>query len=123
MARSTEVKTNEASAQESPTEQDTTTVTDASETVEAAQDIDEILNSLKSLLSALEKLQKARQEVGEIKPLIGRMLDGEVIAGEELEQIKTGVSGLFRLVRAYSDHQTALAKAQSARDFLDRVLK
>ncbi|MDZ8054167.1 MAG: hypothetical protein RMX68_017225 [Aulosira sp. ZfuVER01] len=123
MAKPTEVKTTEASAQELSTEQDTTTVQDSAEPVEVTQDIDEILNSLKSLLSALEKLQKARQEVGEIKPLIGRMLDGEVVAGEELEQLKSGISGLLRLVRAYSDHQTALAKAQSARDFLDQVLK
>ncbi|MBW4614712.1 MAG: hypothetical protein KME21_15825 [Desmonostoc vinosum HA7617-LM4] len=87
------------------------------------QDIDDILNSLKTLLSSVEKLQKIRQEVGDIKPLIGRMLDGEIIAGEELEQLKIGVSSLSRLVRAYSDHQTALTKAQPARDLLDQVLK
>lgn len=93
------------------------------EPVEDAQNIDDILNSLKSLLSTLEKLQKVRQEVGDIKPLIGRMLDGEMVAGEELEQLKTGVSSLSRLVRAYSDHQAALAKAQPARNLLDQVLK
>ncbi|MBF2067289.1 MAG: hypothetical protein IGS39_23160 [Calothrix sp. C42_A2020_038] len=87
------------------------------------QDIDEILNSLKALLSSLEKLQKARQEVGDIKPLIVRMLDGEMIGGDDLEQLKTGVNGLSRLVRAYSDHQAALAKAQPARKLLDQVIK
>jgi hypothetical protein len=81
------------------------------------------LNSLKTLLSSLEKLQKVRQEVGDIKPLIGRMLDGELVAGEELEQLKSGVSSLSRLVRAYNDHQIALAKAQPARNLLDQVLK
>lgn len=91
--------------------------------VEENQDIDEILNSLKALLSAVEKLQKVRLEVGDIKPLIGRMLDGELVAGEELEQLKTGVNSISRLVRAYSDHQAALAKAQPARQLLDRVLK
>ncbi|MEH2424744.1 MAG: hypothetical protein V7K48_28745 [Nostoc sp.] len=128
MARSNGVK-NETSAQELPTISDKDTVTiedlpeDSAVPVEDVQDIDDILNSLKSLLSNLEKLQKVRQEVGDIKPLIGRMLDGELVAGEELEQLKAGVSSLSRLVRAYNDHQAALAKAQSARNLLDQVLK
>lgn len=98
-------------------------VEETQNSVEEAQDIDEILNSLKTLLSTVEKLQKVRQDVGDIKPLLVRMLDGELVAGEELEQLKTGVAGLLRLVRAHSDHQAALAKAQSARDLLDDVLK
>ncbi len=103
--------------------EETVTTKDASESVGDVQDIDDILNSLKALLSTVEKLQKVRQEVGDIKPLIGRMLDGEIVAGEELDQLKSGVGSLSRLVRAYSDHQTALVKAQPARDLLDRVLK
>jgi hypothetical protein len=130
MARTNGVKS-ETSAIELPSVSDTedsatvkdSTVKDSSEAVEDAQDIDDILNSLKTLLSTLEKLQKVRQEVGDIKPLVGRMLDGEMLAGEELEQLKTGVSSLFRLVRAYSDHQAALVKAQPARKMLDQVLK
>ncbi|PSB17907.1 hypothetical protein C7B65_17045 [Phormidesmis priestleyi ULC007] len=90
--------------------------------VEDPQDVDSILNALKTLLSTVEKLQKVRQEVGDIKPLLVRMLDGELVA-EDLEQLKTGVGGLFRLVRAYGDHQSALAKAQPARSLLDEVLK
>jgi hypothetical protein len=86
------------------------------------QSVDDILNSLKTLLSTVEKLQKIRQEVGDIKPLLTRMLDGELVAGDDLEQLKTGVSGLLRLVRAHSDHQAALAKAQTARTLLDEVL-
>lgn len=88
-----------------------------------SQDIDEILNSLKTLLSTVEKLQKVRQEIGDIKPLLLRMLDGELVSGEDLEQLKTGVGGLTKLVRAHSDHQAALTKAQAARDLLDEVLK
>jgi regulator of replication initiation timing len=103
--------------------EETVTTKDASESVGDVQDIDDILNSLKALLSTVEKLQKVRQEVGDIKPLIGRMLDGEIVGGEELDQLKSGVGSLSRLVRAYSDHQTALVKAQPARDLLDRVLK
>ncbi|MBD2454755.1 hypothetical protein H6G80_11760 [Nostoc sp. FACHB-87] len=103
--------------------EDTDTVQDAPAPAESSQDIDEILNSLKALLSSVEKLQKVRQEVGDIKPLVQRMLDGELLAGEELELLKTGVSGLVRLVRAYGDHQTALAKAQPARNLLDEILK
>ncbi len=116
---------NETSAQELPTisEIDTVTIEDSPESVEDVQDIDDILNSLKTLLSTLEKLQKVRLEVGDIKPLIGRMLDGELVAGDELEQLKAGVSSLSRLVRAYNDHQAALAKAQPARNLLDQVLK
>ena len=94
----------------------------ASESVDGTQDIDGIVNALKMLLSTVEKLQKVRQDVGDIKPLLLRMLEGELIAGEELEQLKIGVSGLVRLVRAHSDHQAALVKAQSARDLLDEVL-
>lgn len=124
MARSNGV-TSETSVEELPTasDKDTIAIENPPEPVEDAQDIDDILNSLKTLLSSLEKLQKVRQEVGDIKPLIGRMLDGELVAGEELEQLKTGVSSLSRLVRAYNDHQVALAKAQPARDLLDQVLK
>lgn len=92
-------------------------------TAAPAQDIDELINALKALLTAVEKLQKVRQEVGDIKPLIMRMLDGELVVGDELEQLKTGVAGLFKLTRAYSDHQAALAKAQPARMLLDDVLK
>ncbi|BAY26837.1 hypothetical protein NIES2100_66530 [Calothrix sp. NIES-2100] len=126
MAKPNAVKS-ETSAQELPEvsdNEDGATVTDSSALVEEdTQNIDEIVNSLKSLLSALEKLQKVRQEVGDIKPLIGRMLDGELVTGEDLEQLKVGVNGLTRLVRAYSDHQTALTKAQPARKLLDQMLK
>lgn len=130
MAKTTGVKNElETSVEELPVVseiEETVTTEDIPETVEDVQDvqdIDEILNSLKSLLSALEKLQKVRQDVGDIKPLIGRMLDGELVAGEELDQLKAGVNSLSRLVRAYSDHQAALTKAQPARNLLDQVLK
>lgn len=102
---------------------DEITAESSSELVVNTEDIDHCLNALKTLLSTVEKLQKVRQDVGDIKPLLIRMLDGEVITGEELEQLKTGVGGLFRLVRAYSDHQSALVNAQSARHLLDQVLK
>jgi hypothetical protein len=102
---------------------DEITAESSSEVVVNTEDIDHCLNALKTLLSTVEKLQKVRQDVGDIKPLLVRMLDGEVITGEELEQLKTGVGGLFRLVRAYSDHQSALVNAQSARHLLDQVLK
>jgi hypothetical protein len=89
----------------------------------SSQGIEDCLTALKTLLSTVEKLQKVRQEVGDIKPLLLRMLDGEVVSGEDLEQLKTGINGLSRLVRAYSDHQLALTKAQPARNLLDDVLR
>ncbi|MBD2258321.1 hypothetical protein [Pseudanabaena sp. FACHB-2040] len=85
--------------------------------------IEDIFAALKSLLGTVEKLQKARQEVGDIKPLLVRMLDGELLSGDELDQLKSGVNGLSRLVRSYDDYQSALAKAQPARELLDLVLK
>lgn len=91
--------------------------------ISSSQDVDECLNALKTLLSTVEKLQKVRQDVGDIKPMLVRMLDGEVLSGEELEQLKVGVGGLLRLVRAYTDHQTALTNAQPARALLDQILK
>lgn len=85
--------------------------------------LDTIFSALKTLMTTVDKLQKSRQEIGDIKPLIVRMLDGELLSGDELEQLKTGVSGLSKLVRIYSDYQTALEKAQPAREILDTVLK
>lgn len=117
-----EIEETEAES-ESPEEDAEAQEVEETQEVEAVQDIDEILNSLKTLLSTVEKLQKVRQDVGDIKSLLVRMLDGELMAGEELEHLKTGVAGLLRLVRAHSDHQAALAKAQAARDLLDEVLK
>jgi hypothetical protein len=98
-------------------------VEESDEVIGADQDLEGLLTSLKALLSSLEKLQKVRQDVGDIKPLLVRMLDGELVSGEELEQLKSGVGGLLRLVRAYGDHQAALTKAQPARSLLDQVLK
>lgn len=125
MARANGMKS-EAPAKELTPVSDTQEVEeiqDSSESTEDPQDIESIFNSLKALLTTVEKLQKVRQEVGDIKPLIGRMLDGELLAGEELQQLKTGVGSLSRLIRAYSDHQAALSKAQPARTLLDQVLK
>jgi hypothetical protein len=125
MTRTNGIKSETSAIDELPSDSDSedeVSVKDLPE-LEDAQDIDDILNSLKSLLSTVEKLQKVRQEVGDIKPLIERMLDGELVGGEELEQLKVGVSGLNRLVRAYSDHHAALSKAQPARKLLDQVLK
>ncbi|MBD1821692.1 hypothetical protein H6F51_04160 [Cyanobacteria bacterium FACHB-DQ100] len=113
----------EQDVEEQDVERSIETAETSPDAAEAPQDIDEILNSLKTLLSTVEKLQKVRQEVGDIKPLLLRMLDGELVSGEELDQLKTGVGGLMRLVRAHSDHQAALEKAQAARQLLDEVLK
>lgn len=88
-----------------------------------AEQIDAVFKDLKTLLSTVEKLQKARQDVGDIKPLLVRLLDGELLAGEQLEEVKAGVGGLSKLMKLYSDYQTALQKAQPARDLLDQVLK
>jgi len=85
--------------------------------------IDDIFKELKTLLSTVEKLQKARQEVGDIKPLVVRLLDGELLDGDDLEQLKSGLGGLAKLVRLHGDYQSALASAQPARGLLDQVLK
>jgi hypothetical protein len=88
-----------------------------------AEQIDTVFKDLKTLLSTVEKLQKARQDVGDIKPLLVRLLDGELLAGEQLEEVKAGVGGLSKLMKLYSDYQTALQKAQPARELLDQALK
>lgn len=85
--------------------------------------IDDIFKELKTLLATVEKLQKARQDVGDIKPLVVRLLDGELLDGDDLEQLKTGLGGLAKLVRLHGDYQSALANAQPARGLLDQVLK
>ena len=95
---------------------------DVAQPVGNVLDSDDILNSLKTLLNSIEKLQKVRLEAGDIKPLIEQMLDGKPVMSEELEKAKIGASTLNRLVRAYSDHQDALLKAQSARTLLSQVL-
>jgi hypothetical protein len=88
-----------------------------------AEQIDTVFKELKTLLSTVEKLQKARQDVGDIKPLVVRLLDGELLDGEQLEEVKAGVGGLSKLMKLYSDYQTALQNAQPARELLDQVLK
>lgn len=95
---------------------------DKTDTVDT-DNLDTVFSALKTLMTTVDKLQKSRQDVGDIKPLIIRMLDGELLSGDELETLKTGVSGLSKLVRIYSDYQTALEKAQPAREILDTVLK
>ena len=88
-----------------------------------ADAIDELFKQLKTLLNTVEKLQKARHEVGDIKPLVVRLLDGELLSGEDLEELKAGVGGLSKLLKLYGDYQAALDKAQPARALLDQVLK
>ncbi|PZV04072.1 MAG: hypothetical protein DCF32_12795 [Leptolyngbya sp.] len=92
------------------------------ETVDADQ-IDDLFKDLKTLLSTVEKLQKARQDVGDIKPLIVRLLDGELVSGDDLEELRGGISGLSKLLKLYSDYQGALERAQPARTILDQLLK
>ena len=89
----------------------------------APDQIDDIFKELKTLLSTVEKLQKARSEVGDIKPQLLRLLDGELLSGDELEQLKAGVGGLAKLVRLYGDYRIALENAQPARELLDQVIK
>lgn len=102
---------------------ETTPPDNGAEPIAEGQSIDDIFGSLKTLLGTVEKLQKARQEVGDIKPLVVRILDGELLSGEDLEQLKAGIGGLSRLVRIHDDYQAALAKAQPARSLLDQILK
>jgi hypothetical protein len=92
------------------------------ESVDADQ-IDDLFKDLKTLLSTVEKLQKARQDVGDIKPLILRLLDGELLSGEELEELRGGIGGLSKILKLYSDYQVALERAQPARTILDQLLK
>ncbi|MEA5450429.1 hypothetical protein VB780_17745 [Leptolyngbya sp. CCNP1308] len=88
-----------------------------------ADQIDDLFKDLKTLLNTVEKLQKARQDVGDIKPLIVRLLDGELISGDDLEELRGGISGLSKLLKLYSDYQGALERAQPARAILDQLLK
>ncbi|MEL6400496.1 MAG: hypothetical protein AAFO87_17715 [Cyanobacteria bacterium J06607_6] len=100
---------------------------EAAETVEVSEitpdRVDDLFKELKTLLSTVEKLQKAREDVGDIKSLLLRLLDGELLSGDELEQVKGGVSGLSKLVKLYGDYQQVLERAQPARALLDDVLK
>jgi hypothetical protein len=85
--------------------------------------IDDLFKDLKTLLSTVEKLQKARQEVGDIKPLILRLLDGELLSGSDLDDLRSGISGLSKLLKFYGDYQGALERAQPARSILDQILQ
>ncbi|WP_017300229.1 hypothetical protein [Nodosilinea nodulosa] len=88
-----------------------------------AEQIDDLFKDLKTLLSTVEKLQKARQDVGDIKPLILRLLDGELLSGDELEELRGGIGGLSKILKLYNDYQVALERAQPARAILDQLLK
>ncbi|MEM7769871.1 MAG: hypothetical protein AAGA75_19145 [Cyanobacteria bacterium P01_E01_bin.6] len=87
------------------------------------QTIDETFAALKDLLNTVEKLQKARQSIGDIKPLLMRLLDGEFLSVEELEHMKASVGMLGKLLKLHIDYQDALSKAQPARELLDTMLK
>jgi hypothetical protein len=92
------------------------------EAVDADQ-IDDLFKDLKTLLNTVEKLQKARQEVGDIKPLILRLLDGDLLSGDDLEELRGGIGGLSKVLKLYNDYQGALERAQPARTILDQLLK
>lgn len=92
------------------------------ESVEPDQ-IDDLFKDLKTLLNTVEKLQKARQDVGDIKPLILRLLDGELLSGDDLEELRGGIGGLSKILKLYGDYQIALERAQPARTILDQLLK
>lgn len=109
------VEKSSASTQSTPEKEESAEVTPAQ--------LDDLFKELKTLLSTVEKLQKAREDVGDIKPLLLRLLDGEMLSVQELEELKSGVNGLSKLVRLYSDYQSALEKAQPARTLLDEMLK
>jgi hypothetical protein len=94
----------------------------APEAVDPEQ-IDDLFKDLKTLLNTVEKLQKARQDVGDIKPLILRLLDGELLSGDDLEELRGGIGGLSKILKLYSDYQGALERAQPARTILDELLK
>ncbi|NEP18482.1 MAG: PCRF domain-containing protein [Leptolyngbya sp. SIO4C1] len=108
---------------DSPTVPETSEAPQTPELIDDPQQLDELFKALKTLLNTVDKLQTARQDVGDIKPLMERMLDGELLSGEELDQLKSGVSSLSKLVKVYGDYQTALEQAQPARELLDTVLK
>jgi hypothetical protein len=94
----------------------------STESVESDQ-IDDLFKDLKTLLNTVEKLQKARQDVGDIKPLILRLLDGELLSGDDLEELRGGIGGLSKILKLYGDYQIALERAQPARTILDQLLK
>ncbi|MEL6223214.1 MAG: hypothetical protein AAFR31_11295 [Cyanobacteria bacterium J06627_8] len=87
------------------------------------QTIDETFAALKDLLNTVEKLQKARQGIGDIKPLLMQLLDGELLAVEQLEHMKSSVGSLGKLIKLHIDYQEALVRAQPARELLDLMLK
>ncbi|MFQ4140340.1 hypothetical protein PGN35_028900 [Nodosilinea sp. PGN35] len=111
----------EAVAEEAATPEDAF-ASDDLESVDADQ-IDDLFKDLKTLLGTVEKLQKARQDVGDIKPLILRLLDGELLSGDELEELRGGIGGLSKILKLYNDYQSALERAQPARTILDQLLK
>jgi hypothetical protein len=87
------------------------------------EQIDDVFKELKTLLAIVEKLQKAREDVQDMKPLLLRLLDGELLSGDELEHVKAGLGSLSKLVKLYADYQVVLENAQPARILLDQILK
>lgn len=121
MAR-TQVDPAQSSPESAPVDADSSVAED-DRAQDAAQHIDDVFKDLKTLLSTVEKLQKARQDVSDLKPLILRLLDGELLSGEELEELRSNLNQLAKLVRLYGDYQIALDRAQPARQFLDEIIK
>jgi hypothetical protein len=117
-----QTKVNEATAEAEAVVPEDAIAADNPEVVDPDQ-IDDLFKDLKTLLSTVEKLQKARQDVGDIKPLILRLLDGELLSGDDLEELRGGIGGLSKILKLYGDYQTSLERAQPARTILDELLK
>jgi hypothetical protein len=75
--------------------------------------------------SALHRRKAAKGPPGcrRHQALILRLLDGELLSGDELEELRGGIGGLSKILKFYNDYQTALERAQPARTILDQLLK
>jgi hypothetical protein len=85
-------------------------------------EVDGLIRPLKDLLAATERLHKARKETATLKPLLDRLLAGELLEEADLEEAKTGIKSLAKLIKSHGEHRAALIEATQSRAKIDEIL-
>ena len=94
---------------------------DETDLKQSPEAINAAIAALQDLANIQLKLQKERGAIEQLD-LVQRMLDGEMLSEEDLLAVKRSLKGLGKYAGHYADYQTALERAQQARDLIDQII-